>query len=350
LTTLKQQATVTKLTEISTPNSQNIISTVNAERRLSIHTPLTNIFSNKIIVWGKDSLNRYIQSFSFDLLFVTGEGRSTFSLWYHGYFYYLDLVFLFFGLYYLFRYKKDAGIILLALTLLAPIPAVVNSVETGFVALRASLLFPMYMIFIGAGIWYSIAIINKQSIKIAYSVILFLLYSFLFINFFNIYFFRNPIYNSDAFGLSGRILAKYLSFDKTNQVFIINGNPSIPFKENLFYTNSYNKDTIATVANAFKSNNFSYNNLHFMTCSEVKNIPQDATVIFENGTCKKLPKTGSTITIAQLSDSGAIYTIANDTVCNKFSLNHYISNITLSDLSVEQLSLQKFCQTFLIRY
>lgn len=106
VSSLSSQNTGSRISELSTPGMPIISNTVNQERKLSIRTPLTNIFSNKIVIWGKDSIDKYLRVFSTDYLFLHGEGRSTYSLWYHGYFYYLDLLFLLIGFGFLFTQKR----------------------------------------------------------------------------------------------------------------------------------------------------------------------------------------------------------------------------------------------------
>lgn len=329
-----------RLNELATPNMNNITSLVNGERRLSIHTPLTTVFSNKYVVFGKYALDKYFNTFSPNFLFLNGDGKSQFTLWNHGVFYYLDALFLFIGFAVLFSTNKKALSILSTLAIIAPIPSVVSTVGNSY-AIRSMLLAPIFIIFIGVGISY---ILRKYRFS---WIIVGLVYFVLILNFINIYFLRNPIYNSESFNFSSRELAKYLSL-QSGLVYVINGDPRTPYKHYLFYNGVLNRSTSIKIANDFKNNTFSVNNIHFITCQQVNEIIPGSIVVYDS--CNKIPLSNKNLSIAQLGDGGSIYTIKNDQICSQYNLNRYPYGITFSDLNIEKLPLKKFCQKFITEY
>lgn len=333
---LKNQS---RISELLSPQSNLVAQQTNNERRTSIKNPLT-IFSNKYVVFTKQTIEKYMETFSPDFLFLYGDPKAQFSLWEHGAFYYIDAIFLIVGISVLFAKNKKVLTLLGLITLISPIPSALSTVGTSF-AVRSLLLCPILLIFIGTGISYFMNLGNNK-LKVAILAVYFLL----FLNFINIYFFRNPIYNSESFSLSGRVLAKYLSFQK-NPVYVINGDPKTPLKQYLFYTNSYNKEGVKDIIKDFQTENYSYKNLHFITCDKADEI-KEGVIIYD--TCKKITKSKNFLTIAQLGDAGGIFTIQNDTICNQYKLSRYPYGITFSDFSIENLSSQRFCEKFITKY
>lgn len=330
----------TRVGEIATPNMESISKTVNTERRLSIYTPATSVLSNKYVVFGKYAVGKYLNAFAPNFLFLTGDGKAQFSLWVQGSFYILDALFLILGVCLLFATKKKVLCLFLALVAIAPLPSVASTVGNSY-AIRSMLLAPVFIIFIGVGIYY---LVKKYSIA---KYIIVILYGLLLINFLNIYFLRNPLYNSESFTFSGRELAKYLSFQKS-PVYVINATPRIPYEQYLFYNNLYNFKTMNKVANDYRTGSFSFNNVHFLSCHYADLIPKESIIIYDD--CRVIPVSKKDIVITQLSDAGKLFTISGDITCSKYALKEYPHNITFSDLNVEKLSVKDFCETYVTRY
>lgn len=338
-----------RITEISTPFANSITETINYERKLSIQNPLTNIFSNKLAVFTKVSIEKYLNAFSPKFLFINGDDKLLFTLWTHGVFYYLDLLFLVIGTYALFRRNKNLWIFIMSFILIAPIPSMLSMVGLSY-AIRSMLLAPFLIFLIGFGIYYFIFSF-KTKLKIFISIILIILYSVQILNFANIYFFRNPIYNSESFNFSARIISKYLSFQEGKEIYVINGNPATPLKYYLFYTNSYNKNDAKEVAKMFITKKYNFNGINFVDCRGTNNIPLNSTIIFESGfKCEATLGYKNYLTIPLLSDGGSIYSIANDKICNKYKLKRYPYGLTLTDMNIEKLNEKDFCQKFITKF
>lgn len=336
---LNLNAPGTRMSELATPQMASITELVNTERRLSIHSPLTSIFSNKYVVFGKYALDKYLNAFSPNFLFLSGDVKSQFSLWSHGVFYYLDGLFLLIGFGVLFTKNKKVLLLLATLTLIAPIPSVLSTVGNSY-AIRSMLLAPIFIMLIGTGIFYSI-----KTYRYSWMLIL-IMYIALIANFANIYFLRNPLYNSESFSFSGRELAKYL-FLQTNPVYIINNDPRTPYKEYLFYHNELNKKTANAVAQDYAQKTFTIHTIHFITCNQLDTVPQEATIVYDN--CKKIAPLSTDLVIARLGDGGRIYTIKNDSVCSQYNLKQYPYGISFADLNIEKLSTENFCEKFITK-
>lgn len=344
------QKTGARYSEIFSPLSPSVTNQVDFERKLSIKNPLTNIFSNKLIVYGKDALGKYLNVYSPNNLFLFGEGRSTFSLWYHGLFYYLDIIFLIIGAYGLFMKKRKVCLLLVGIATISPLPSVISSVGTSY-ALRSSMLYPILIIFIGYGIYSFIFFWRNKKFRYIAMFLTSAAYIILLLNFLNIYFFRNPIYNSEGFGFSNRVLSRYINFSKdTSKIIITTDGGSILFKHYLFYTNRLNRKNSGEISSVFKRGIYAFDNIELTKCTE-KPIDKNAVAI---GTylknCKSTRTTSKYLTISQLSDGGAVYNIYNDKLCSKYNLGTYPQNVSFKDLSLEKLGEKEFCEKFISKH
>ena len=352
LSTVQSQSTGSRLSEISSPANPAIAKAVDIERKLAIKTPLAVAFSNKPVVWAKESVSKYLKVFSTEHLFVTGEGRSPFSLWYHGYFYYIDFIFLIAGFIMLFIKKRKVWYLLTALILIAPIPAVASNSTGGFAALRASLMYQVFIILIGFGIWCMLSNIKKSQHKIIFGCVLILLYGIQLLNFINIYFFRNPIYNSEAYSLSSRLTSKYILLAEKNnrKVTLVANNPRMNFYHYLFETNNYNAGNTQAISKLLNKNQLRINNVIFVHCLRGLKPPPDHTVIVSaEAICEYIDPTTfeSKLSISRLSDGSSLFYILNDNVCKAHNLKRAPSMITFSDLGIEGLSKQQFCEKYI---
>ena len=350
LVSLKSQPAKTRISELLTPFHYMVTQRVNDERRLSMRNPMTLLFSNKPVVFAKLFLEKYLGIFSADFLFLHGEARATYSMWFHGMFYYLDLVFLILGFCYLFFKSKKLWLFLTTLMAIAPLPAAFSTVGEEY-ALRGCLLYPILILFISLGVWFLISFKKEKAYKMAVTSFIIIAYFFQLFNFLNIYFFRNPIYNSEGFGFSNRILANYINITKLNarRILIITGNKLSAFKRYLFYSGFYNHETLPLVQEMIHKGKYKWENVYFLSkCPQNLVLNKKDVVILSPGSdCLNEEEYSYWLGIAQLSDGGEVFRIINDPVCYQFNLGRYPSGIKLADFKVEELEVQQFCQKFI---
>lgn len=338
-----------RTSELANLNNPNVTNKVIQDRKMSIETAFTNIFINKPVVFAEELINKFYGFYSTDFLFLYSDSQASLSVWNHGVFYYIDAVFILIGLYYLFETQRKFFYLIVGTLLISPIPTLLSTTNVTY-STRSSLALPFLIILVGSGIY---AFINIRSLK-GYKSYLMLLIAFIYLaslaNFMNIYLFRNPIYNSEAFGLSQRILSKYTSLASNYSEPVIfvektsgNAIPTV-FKQYLFYTNSYNENTYKQVTSNINKGLYAFNNFSVQDCPGKTN---STIVTTPNSKCKI--DNVNKLTIAQLSDGGTIYNVQNDKVCSKYALNRYPNRITLDDLNIEGLSEEKFCTTFITK-
>ena len=331
--------------ELINLNAPQVSQEVDYVRKVSIQNPLTFVFENKITVFSRILLTKLFKSFSFDYLFVFGD--QFYSILRHGFFYVLDAMFLLIGFAAAYAFKKRVFFLLFSLTLIGVLPQLLYSARTDNFSIHLTLTFAILPIFIGVGIWETVNLI-KNKLYFRFSLLITgVLYLFLVFNFLNIYFYQFPL--GGYFDFHVRLLSKYASLAEKSGQDVIIYSPSAPdiFKKYLFYSNSYNKDTYLQVRKVYKSDEFTFKNLKFVGCDNTIDPTQTRGLIIYDFNCGALKKDYKHIAIPRLSDGGQSYEIFNDKICGKFNLKRYPQNIKIDDFAIENLSQQKFCETFI---
>ena len=211
-----------------------------------------------------------------------------------------------------------------------------------------ALVIPFFIILIGVGINKTLDTFKNK--KYSYLLIIFLVFIYLlsFISFSYFYFLKFPL-QEGTFEIQNRILSKYISLYKNNiPITIFSENPKLTYREFLFYTNAYNKNTVDKINKSLQENKFVFNNISFFSCNNTS-LKDTTTLIISDVYCAKTFNAKS-ISIAQLKDSGRRYDIFNDKICSHYNLPNYVNNLKLSDLNIESLSEKKFCETFMVSY
>lgn len=346
---------LSRTSELVSFNSSTVIQRVDKERQLSVAMPFNNIFLNKITIFTKDSIEKFLGFYSSQFLFLYGDARSTFSVWNHGMFYYFDVIFLLIGFYAIYQKYKSFFWLITGMLIVGPLPSILNATGITYPT-RASLVFPFLILIIGIGIWYFLNTQLVKKYKKKAAAVILCIYLILLANFMHIYLARNPIYNSEGFGFSGRVFSKYVDLAGKaglNVVFIEKVSPdSIPplFKQYLFYTNSYNSVTARELRTLIREGNFAYKNLSMKNCPEKPISPQTVIITVPDIKCETIDKETKHNNIAQLSDGGTIYSVFNDNLCTKYNLSRYPIGITLRDFDVENLSEERFCTQFITQF
>lgn len=341
-------STKTRMNELFFPTSTIVSSDVDNERKLSLPSPVTHLFANKVTSYVNISLTKYLNAFSPNLLFLNGDTRSAFSVWTHGYFYIIDILFFLYGFAIMFHTHKKQLIFLLGIILLAPIPTVLSTVGVSY-PIRSSLLFPSLILIIGYGISAFTDTIKTKKVFLPITLLIISVYLFSAAHFLFIYIFRNPVANSEGFDFSSRIISSYLlRSSRKTPVTVFTGSPKTLYKQYIFYANTYDKNTMYSLANSSNETIFSVHAITFKTCAQFDEEDLKTTYIVEPSlACQIIPKKDIKIEIAQLSDAGTIYRIYNDRLCNPLQRLPYPRLNTLNDLHIENLTDNNFCRLYI---
>lgn len=342
-----QNQPANRLGEILTPMSVEVSALTNEERRLSVMHPFIFAFNNKPVLFSRLFLEKYLNTFSTDFLFLHGGGNQYFSLWRQGVFYYLDFPLMILGLIFLLK-KKNPWLLLVGLIALAPLPAAL-SLKGGEYATRAIMIFPFLIILVAAGmIWLKEKVFGQ---KHGWVLMLgfFSLYLWQIANFGHLYFLRNPIYNSEGMAFSSRVLAHYLNLsrqEKTN-VFVLSDNPLGSLKSFLFYTGEFGGHKPSLLLAKSESGDYVFENLVFSNNKESVSYQKGVVILDKDFDFFINNKNRPHLSISQLSDGGERFLIINDVLCSRVVLNSFPSQIRFSDFRVEKVNQNRFCEKFI---
>jgi 4-amino-4-deoxy-L-arabinose transferase-like glycosyltransferase len=334
-----------RLSEVFTPNDPVIAKQVDAIRKVSMQTPLTNIFENKFTIYSRIVVTKLFKSLASDYLFVYGD--NFFSILRHGMFYILDAFFLLMGIAAAYANKRKAFWLLLSLIFVSTIPQIFHTADLGNMVFHLSLMFPFLIILIGVGIWEVLTLFKNKYYFYGSIIITIFFYLFLVMNFLNIYFFQWTL--QGYFDFHVRLFSEYVTLAKQNnqKIDIYSPSNSDIFKKYLFYSNSYNKNTFLKIRAIYKANQFNFDNLSFKGCDNTIDPTKTANLIIYDFNCGALKKDYKHVAIPRLSDGGQSYEIFNDKVCSSFNLKPYPYGFTIDDYAIENLSKEHFCETFI---
>lgn len=334
-----------RTTELLFPNNPEIARQVVLFRGMAIQSPFINLFDNKISIYLMVLTKNMFNTFSSSYLFSNAD--YFFMLGGHGLFYYLDSIFLFIGLAWLLMKDKKLFALFTSLILLATVPQIFHDPNgNGNFTPHISLFIPLLIILIGLGIEQVFKQFKKKKYLYLSIGLIGALYAFAFISFLYFYFFKFPLQEA-TFEVQNRILSKYISlYGNKVPITVYSTNPKLSYREFIFYTDSYNVNTAASINRALRDERFVFKNISFVPCesSELKN---SNSLVIDDISCTRLSMLKA-VRIVQLKDGGLRYNIYNDSICGKFDLSSYVSNLKLSDLNIENSDTQKFCKTYII--
>lgn len=324
---------------------------VNTERTESLFSEIGNYFSNKPGYLIRKFLYSYAGSFSPQFLFTAGEDRGAYSIWTHGLFYYLDFLFLIIGLIVLFINNRKAWFTFILLILIAPLPSAISNLGQSYV-IRSNLLFPLLVIFIA----YGVKVFNAKYKKAAFFVLV--AYIILIANYLYLYFSRYPVYGSEGFFFSEKVMSIYSkrANKESQNIFVTVKDPRSVYLEYIFHNNLYNDLTSQVITSSLQNNHYSLNNVNFLSaCPNLDMIKEEKNTVIINKdfVCEEVseylknnPMPNKTA-IANTADAGLIFTILNDNLCNKYELSRYPRPQTISDFKFENLNDEQFCKKWI---
>jgi hypothetical protein len=337
-----------RTSELWTPSSPKITDQVILEKNQSLQNPLKPLLTNKYIVYSRNFIEKYLYSFSTDILFLNGDHTFMVSLWKHGYFYYIDFILIIFGIIYLFKLNPKFLYFIFILISLSPIPEAIRSDKIPAYAFHSSFQYPFFYILISAGFIFLWLQLNCRILKIFFI----LLYFLSVVNFVDIYFFKYPVYQPEGFNFSRRIISKFVDLESksTKSIFVLTPEPNTFFRAYLFYTNSYTFSKFETVKQIYarSRDDISFNNIHFINDPKLLPDKQNYTLIVDS-TISIPIQDGSKLAIKRLSDAGDIFYIYRGLTCQNIFMDYFVHNLNIFDLSVEKMNEKTFCNKFISR-
>lgn len=345
--TIKYQPSAARVGELIFYNTDIASSTVDNERKSSIPGFQQEIFLNKANYFFQRITNTYLHTFSTDFLFVSGENRGAYSFWVHGLFYYIDFPLIILGLVGLYTTSRRGWWLIMGILAISPLTSALSGGEQSFV-IRSGLVFPLLASLSGIGIWF---LLNQfKRYRVFVGGIILIIYLFLVASFLNLYFTRYPIYNSEGFFFSNKVLSRYIDLNLTKKeatpIIISVVEPRILFEKFLFYSNLYTKETAEDLNQKIAQRDFSYKNIRFIDRCSQEVATGSATLIYEaKMECEK--EVQPTTRILSPADAGSLFIIKHDKLCTTYNLLRYPRVNSIPELDVYKLTSESFCKTWI---
>ena len=336
--------TGSRISELFLPTSQIIPPEVDNLRKISINSPLIQIFANKLSVYIQILTTKLYRIFSLPYLFL--EGDEFFSLRRHGMLYAIDAFFLFIGSLYAFTKKRSTFIILTLFILTATVPQLLHKNTTDF-SFHSAMLYPFMILLIGYGIIQMVNAFHGFWKKISIGIICFL-YVISVGKFIFVYIYQQPL--QGGFDFHTRILSEYIrrTQNKSVPITIYSDANSDYFRKFLFYTNGVSKQNIKEIAGYLTKTDFTLNGVTFKQCNDKLTMSTSLSISIVDRNCASTFDQDH-LSIPRLDDGGEKYRIYNDSICTGLNIKRYPQNITINDFAMDQLSVQRFCETFITR-
>lgn len=339
--------------EIITPQSPEIAKIVDHQRQLAIQSPSNQLFINKATVYVRSFLDKYLNAFSVNNLFINGEFRAAFSYQQHGTFYAVDLLFIILGLVFLFAINKKVWLLILAIIVVSPITSGLSVVEYSY-SQRAGLMFPFLAILTGLGVGSLTTLLKPHWTKNLLLAGVGIIYVLMFINLLHLYFFRFPIYASDGWFFQDRTLGRYVQLTSEKyphaKIIVTTFEPKIVFQQYLFFTRVYHGKQVTDINSRMSKQDYSYKNVTFTNSCPDKNLDTNVVWISDSlSRCQNLSKTGDTLRITRFKDVYEHYLIKQDLICRDQPLGSYVSPAVFQHLDLEKQTADQFCQNWITR-
>ncbi len=331
-----------RLNEIFLPTNEIISQQVNDLRKQSIPSPVLPLI-NKLTVY-KDILTiNTFTTLSPLYLFMTGD--YFFSQQRHGLFYVIDALFLLLGVIGLYRKDRRVLLLLTAFIAIGLLPQILHGrKEFGNFTPHIIVVITTFIFMIGYGIVFVIQEV-KPKYRLYASVGIGVLYFFSTISFLSVYLTEAPK-QAGIFNFPERVAARYIKeSSQFSHVTVLSSDPAISYRNYIFYSNSYTKDTAKEInTNLTKRSRDDYTlpTIRFVSCTGV--IPNPTDTVVQEGRCY-LKGSGS-LRIPDLAGMTSAYTIYNDRLCKNTTLNLY-QTLSVTKLNVEAMGTNNFCRTLI---
>lgn len=324
-----------------------IVRTVDEKRRLMLDIPAANIFVNKLTVITGFVFEKYLNAFSPQVMFISGDNRATYRFSDHGLFYPFDLIFILLGVFCFYRTNKKSLGLLFSILLISPLSTSISAVETSVIH-RSFLMLPILTIFITFGLLELLHLVDKKWLKTVLAISSFTVFFFVFANFLLFYFFRYPVFSQESYFLSERLLSKFMTLDQNSKFEVVLSEDKLArsvFLEVMFYSGG-SKNGMEGILHNLKSKNYVAGNFQFTgTCPET--IEANKTYIFSRDTSFCGNKPDPDYKISDQKDGGGIFQIYNSGLCDEEELALYKRTSGLDDFSIEKLDQREFCRRWI---
>lgn len=316
---------------------------VNEFRRASIDFPNKEILYNKYVFMIQEFFKKYTSWLSSDFLIWGGDARGMYRFDDHGLIYGIDVIFLILGIYLLgisLKNKENNVLkyLILLLFIISPIPPALSLNGESFYY-RGFILPVGFILLISYGVSELIQK-SKRKYKNLLMLGIYTVYLLSFINFLIFYFFRYPVKQQENNFTDKRILSNYL-LRSIIPVVVVTTSPHTMLNQYLFYSGE-----IKYAKNMLSAEKYSYLYKNFELTKECPKSFFNKTIVLDSRINCSVDN-NEFITIQNQNDSGVVFKIFNDKLCNNVRLENYRRNHKISDYNIEKMTNTEFCNRWI---
>jgi len=259
-------------------NTNHISKTVDSLREMSLgQKHIRYLLHNKLTVGVSMFLERYIQAFSPNILFVKGDSNPLYGTGYFGLFNLFDGIFLIFGLLFAYKLFKSPLIQVPFILILITTPFAVGiMVDGATISLRGHPLIIGYSFFISVGIYYLLSkLIKKHNLFLGITASIYILG---FIYFFILFKTTIRFTSGEQWHINEKnLIAKILLMEKksNNKIFVYVNDP----KETMLLYLFYKEKDAQKIKKIISSNKFVVNNISFSDKCPQEKISESIQII-----------------------------------------------------------------------
>lgn len=319
---------------------------VDEQRRASIEFPLKNLVWNKPVQLVVEFSKKYFGWISFDFLFFSGDPRATYRFGDHGLFLILDSIFIIVGFIAYGKTKEINNVdlkkfrnLVLLLLLVGPIGAALTKIDNSYV-FRGFLLIPALIFTISLGVYKLSGLLRYKKTFVIIAVV----YIALFINFIVFFNFRYSVKQQENQFLSERVLANYLiknNFEIPVTVYV--KLPLMIYNGFIFFSNNISEEVVIGQKDEIA---YQYKNYTFTNKCDINS--EKGLFIVEDGYCDY--DNTNFLVIQDQKDSGSIFKIYNDILCQDKNLTPYRREHFIEDYLIEDMDRSAFCERWINKY
>lgn len=326
---------------------------VNTERRLTFANPISQFFDNKYLTYMNGVLEKFFNSFNIRWLFSHGNDNvDTFAVTKFGFLYAIDslLICIAVCVSLLKKIYLKITFFCLGIVLVGTIPNILKN-ENLWLTFRGAFMIIGLVLLAGLGLYFVLK--TKKYFLITAFFGVYLLSS---IFFFYHYFLQYPLKTTKDIFFYNRVVASYVFRRSQTPVIIYSSAPRQVFDSILTYNNLITGDLMHELKTAYQNKSYSLQNVTIRGGCFDKSILGDPNQIvfvdYKTQPCEETKKAKDDpaqlvppIHISSIIDSGSVYTIYSDSLCNSVPLDHY-THVEKNVFNVEKLDTYSFCKSF----
>jgi hypothetical protein len=330
-----------RFTDIAFMDKERISKIVDEERRMQLENPVRNITSNKLTASFALMFEKYLNSYSPDTLFLSGDPRATYRFGSYGLLHIYDLLLIPLGAMYLYKKKRRETFLLLSVAVVSPAATALSIIDTSVVH-RSFFLLPVLIIFSAAG-FKALSVITKRKYFIMILTMVLIIPVYLY--FLHYYFLRTPVINQENYFLSERVLAKYLLFKNDETRYrVIDTDPREVYLQYIF--TSGNKDLNNVMDKAqFINGSYKYKSIEFTDECPDEFEENVNYIVSRRMSC--FTKIISEAVIIDQKDAGGVFRIQKDYVCEGKEKDTYRRFSFMGDYNFSGMGKEDFCRIWI---